>query len=337
MILTYLLRSPGTGHSLETLFGGLRQAGEDQPNLARTVTMPGVSKGIRSVWKNWRFVARLESDVFHVTGDIHYAVLALPPARTLLTIHDCITLRSNRSRPFRYAIFWLFWYYLPIRRAAVVTVVSEKTRMELIQYVGAIARKATVIPNAWHPAFVPQPVQTLNKPPILLQVGTALHKNLGTLLVAIDGLDVILVLVGPLTDATLADLHRRQIHYRNYVDLSQEAIRQLYVACDLVVFISTYEGFGMPILEAQAIGRPVITSDLSPMREVAGGAAHLIDPTDAGAVRQGIWRLLHDTAYRQQLIDAGLTNAQQYSAGTIARQYMALYQRLAQPLSEPLP
>ena len=336
MSITYLFRSPGTGHSIEELFGSVRRGmARQSAHRTNAVCLPRVSRGLRSVWQNFRFVARQPwPGLVHVTGDVHYTVLALPASRTVLTIHDCITLDANLNRPLRYALFWLFWFYLPIRRAAVVTAVSEKTRQDLLRYVGRIAEKVVVIPNGCDPVFVEwsgldRSRSFRSAQPVLLQIGTAPHKNLPRLTEALDGLACTLVIVGPLSQEVVADLVKRRIAYRNYVNLSRAQVMQLYIDCDIVTFVSTYEGFGMPVLEANAVGRVVITSDLPPMRDVAGGAAHLTDPTDAAAIRRGILRLIHDDAYRQHLIDAGYRNAQRYSMATMAAQYRALYDRLA--------
>ncbi|MBD2751377.1 glycosyltransferase family 4 protein [Spirosoma validum] len=331
MIVTYLFRSPGTGYSIEGVFNSLLPEIKRQPDvLPMAISLPFISQGLRSVWRNLRFVARLKANVVHVTGDVHYAVLALPRARTILTIHDCITLKNNHNRPLRYAIFWLLWYYLPIRQAAVVTVVSEKTRQELIQYVGPIARKAIVVSNSYDSALAYQPASVQNEPPVLLQIGTAPHKNLARLLAAIEGIRCRLIIIGPLTEILIDNLKQRRIDYRNYVNLDRTDVVQGYIDCDIVTFVSTYEGFGMPILEANAIGRPVITSDVSPMREVAGGAAHLVDPTDVAAIRQGVLQLIHDATYRQRLVNAGLKNARRYTTKAIAEQYVGLYKQLDQ-------
>lgn len=366
MTITYLFRSPGTGHSIEELFGGIRREMARQPaRRTDAVHLPCVSRGLRSVWQNLRFVARQSwPGLIHVTGDVHYAALALPASRTVLTIHDCITLEKARGRPVRYALFWLLWFYLPIRRAAVVTTVSEKTRQDLLQYVGKIAEKVAVVPNGYDPAFVARPFVARpiqagpglaelrsfshegsgqsrpgHEGPVLLQIGTAPHKNLSRLAEALDGIACTLVIVGPLTEAAIADLTKRRIAYRNYVNLSRAEISQLYADCDMVTFVSLYEGFGMPILEANTVGRAVITSDRSPMRDVAGGAAHLVDPANVMDIRQGILRLIQDDLYRQRLIDAGYRNAQRYTMPMVTAQYAALYDRLAhnEPVTVPAP
>ena len=338
MTITYLVRSPGTGHSIEGIFAGIdREISRQDGVTTNVINLPYTSRGLWSVWKNMRFVSQLKADVFHVTGDVHYVVLGLPAARTVLTIHDCITLKTNRNRPLRYALFWLLWYYLPIRRAAVVTAVSDKTRQELVRYIGQVAQKVQVVPNGYDPALVFRPKDFCHEWPVLLHLGTAPHKNLSRLMAAIDGIACTLVIVGPLTQAITADLQQRRIDYRQYKNLSRAEIAQCYVDCDIACFVSTYEGFGMPIIEANAVGRVVITSDRSPMREVAAGAAHLCDPTDVAAIRAGILRLIQDDIYRQHLIDTGLQNARRYTMPTAASLYATLYHQLAvsQPLTSP--
>ena len=330
MTITYLFRSPGTGHSLEGLFGNVEQEMNGRtPVRPNRVYLPHISRGWRSVWKNLRSLRVLSADMFHITGDVHYAVFALPASRTVLTIHDCIPLKTNRNRPLRYAIFWLFWYYLPVWRAGVVTVVSEKTRQELIGYVGQIGHKAIVVENGYDPAFVNSPAQFRTECPVLLQVGTAPNKNLAKLLAAVEGVCCELIVVGPLSDETRTELSQRRIDYSNHVNLSREALIALYKACDIVTFLSTYEGFGMPVLEANATGRVVLTSDASPMREVALNAAHFVNSTDVAAIRAGLLKLIQDEAYRQQLIENGLINARKFTIEKTVDEYAALYQKMS--------
>jgi glycosyltransferase involved in cell wall biosynthesis len=334
MTILYLFRSPGTGHSIEQLFHTIRCEVERQGESVRAVVLPRISQGLRSVWQNLRFARRLTADLIHITGDVHYIALALPASRTILTIHDCFLLVNNRHRPLRYAIFWLFWYYLPMRRAGVVTAVSEKTRTELIRHVGRLATRVEVVSNGYDPVFSYRPNQFNHYQPTLLQIGTADHKNLFRLLAAIQGIFCTLVIVGPLPNKLITELHQRGIWFRQYINLTKAAMVQLYAKCDMVTFVSTYEGFGMPILEANAVGRVVITSDRSPMREVAAGAAHLVDPDDTIAIREGILRLIHNEPYRQSLIEAGLINAQRHTAASVADQYRTLYRQL-RPVHQP--
>ncbi|WP_080054434.1 glycosyltransferase family 4 protein [Spirosoma aerolatum] len=328
MQITYLFRSSGTGHSIETLFGHIKQTMSlDKGVHIQAINVPHISKSLWHVWQNLRFVRRLQADVFHITGDIHYTALALPASRTVLTIHDCGPLKKFRNRPLRYVAFWLFWYYLPVRRARYVTVVSEKTRQELIRYLGQIAEKAVVVANGHDPRMTYTPARFRTERPVLLQIGTASNKNLIRLITALYGIPCTLVIVGSLTDDILAYLETHQIDYRNCVNLSRNALIDSYIDCDMVTFLSTYEGFGMPVLEANAIGRVVLTSAIDPMRTIAAEAAHFVDPTDTAAIRQGILQLIDEENYRTKLIEAGVENAQRYSIDKATAQYVAIYQK----------
>ena len=330
MTVVYIFRSPGTGHSIETVFGSVANAQQRAGIRATSVFLPHVSRGLRSVWQNARFLCTLARNsppnaIFHVTGDVHYAVLLLPRSRTVLTIHDGSLLMKNRHRPRRYAIFWLLWYGLPVWWVARLTVISEKSRQELIRCVGRTGRKATVIPNGYDPAFGWLPRPFCQRRPVLLQIGTAPHKNVHRLVAAIADLTCTLIVIGPLTDELRDALKTHRIDYRNHADLSKPELIAAYETADIVTFVSTYEGFGMPVLEANAVGRAVLTSDIEPLRSLALGAAHYVDPTDGAAIRAGVLRLIQDDAYRQTLLDAGRVNAQRFTAEYVAGQYCRLY------------
>jgi glycosyltransferase involved in cell wall biosynthesis len=119
------------------------------------------------------------------------------------------------------------------------------------------------------------------------------------------------------------------------VDLSDEALLRAYEEADLVVFASLAEGFGLPIIEANAMGRAVVTSNLSPMKEVAADAACLVDPYDVDDIRRGIRRVIEDDGYRDRLIERGHENATRFTARVVAEQYARLYEKIAGETSSP--
>jgi glycosyltransferase involved in cell wall biosynthesis len=96
----------------------------------------------------------------------------------------------------------------------------------------------------------------------------------------------------------------------------------------MVLFASTYEGFGMPIVEANTVGRPVITSNLLSMPEVAGDAALIVNPYNVDEIRNGIIKIIEDDEYRNQLINNGFRNAERFSLRNISEEYLKLYNKM---------
>lgn len=96
----------------------------------------------------------------------------------------------------------------------------------------------------------------------------------------------------------------------------------------MVMFVSTFEGFGLPVIEAQGTGRPLITSNIQPMKEVAGDAAYFADPFDTSSIRNGVLKIIHDQHYRQSLIEKGLMNVKRFAPEKIAMQYQELYKKV---------
>jgi glycosyltransferase involved in cell wall biosynthesis len=138
-----------------------------------------------------------------------------------------------------------------------------------------------------------------------------------------------LVILGPCDPETTDALTANGIDFEVLGSLSLEALVEQYELADLVSFVSTHEGFGMPILEANAVGRPVICGNTTSMPEVAGDAACIVDPYDVGAIRAGIERIITDDAYREELVLRGLENVNRFDPDLISRQYLEIYRWIA--------
>jgi glycosyltransferase involved in cell wall biosynthesis len=275
------------------------------------------------------------SGVNHITGDAHYVILGINRGRTVLTVHDCILLtRTPRYHP-KYYLYWWLWYKWPIEKADVVTAISEKSKAEILRYTGCPAEKIKVVPNCVNPLYCydPQPFEA--ECPRILHIGTAPHKNLSRVVAALQGIRCVLEIIGQLNEEQRAMLDASGIRFENQANLRLEDLVARYRASDMVVFASLYEGFGMPIIEAQATGRPVVTSNIEPMPWVAGeGGACFTDPADVQSIRSGILKVIHDADFREKLIQQGLENVQRFSVERIARKYAEVYNNLypsAQP------
>ncbi len=269
---------------------------------------------------------RCQAEVNHVTGDVHYLTFLLDSKRTVLTIHDLAQL--SRLRGLRRWLYWLFWFWLPVRRAAAVTVVSEETKRQLLSYVRCDPRKVHVVHNHISPEFRPIPHSFDTKKPRILQIGTSWNKNVERVAEAVTGMPCKLVVIGPLSVAQVQLFERLKIDYENHIELSHYEVIAQYGRCDVVTFVSLAEGFGLPILEANAIGRPVVTSNLSSMPEVAGQAACLVDPYNVLDIRNGICRVIDDEFYREELIANGFENVNRFRRETTAKSYAKIYENL---------
>lgn len=268
-----------------------------------------------------------QEDVNHIVGDVHYLALGLWKRKTVLTIHDCGCLRSTSG--LRRLVLQWFWFWLPVRRVAAVTAVSEFTRGEVLKYTGCNPDLVHVIPDPVPSGFLPCPREFQRTCPVILQVGTSQHnKNICRVAEALCGIPCRLEIIGKLTGVQREALEQNSIDYSEQWALSDAQVIEKYRECDLVIFVSIYEGFGMPIVEANAIGRPVVTSIIAPMCVVAGTGACLVDPYNTSSIREGILRVINDSDYRAELIAHGFENVKRFDAGVVAAQYANLYRRL---------
>jgi glycosyltransferase involved in cell wall biosynthesis len=164
--------------------------------------------------------------------------------------------------------------------------------------------------------------------PTLLQIGTNENKNISRLIEAIEGLSCKLIIVGQPKEHLLKMLKFYSIAHEWRTNLSAQELINEYVKCDIVSFVSTLEGFGLPIVEAQAIGRPVLTSNCSSMPEVAGAGACLVNPYEVQDIRNGIRKIMNDDTYREQLITIGFENVKRFELESICKMYINIYKEI---------
>ena len=281
-----------------------------------------------SIWKLFYNIIEAmfrQSEINHITGDIHYVALFLKNKKTILTIHDLGSLLKGNS--FKQFILKVFWVSIPVRRVKYVTVISEFTKKQLIDNVKIKANKIFVIPDCVSPELRYSPKKFNQIKPIILQIGTKTNKNLINLFKSIKNINCKLLIVGKLPEKYKTLLSEFNTDYENYINIPYSEIVTLYERADIVSFISTYEGFGVPIIEANTVGRPVVTSNISPMKEVAQNAAVLVNPYDTDDIKNAFLKIIQNKEYRNSLITNGLENAKQYNAEKIALKYAELYKK----------
>jgi len=325
MKVTFFFRNPDSGFSIERVFSSVIQ-GVKVSNPINIKKLPFVRAMPADVLKNLLFTYknRDKRGINHVTGDVHYIILALIGCKTVLTIHDLVNIKHGNF--LARSIRWFFWIYLPVKLADRVTCISQETRSKLARYV--TSKNVSVVYNPIDSAF-----QLFEKPfckekPVILHIGCGWNKNLLSVIEALEGVNCHLRIIGKITDIQIAHLKKYNLSYSVDQGLTDAEILEEYKNCDIVSFPSIYEGFGMPVIEAQQTGRAVLTSTVEPLPEIGANGALYVDPFNINEIKNGFVKLINDDQYRENLIKNGLENIRRFSAEKIASDYQKIYEEL---------
>jgi len=290
----------------------------------------------------WRRVLVLKGDglpdLMHWTSPLPLRLAGVP---NLYTILDTIPLDHRTSTdPHRFHRI-----LLAIAEVAdhVVTL-SESARADILRWVPGLAGRISVVPPAVSIAKLPTAVHDAALQDFGLQAGSYYvfagtiepRKNVAALGRAFlaSASSRCLILAGPLgwngagELAPFADaIAAGRIRHVGYVQ--RDALLALMQGARALLFPSLAEGFGLPVIEAMALGVPVVTSGRGALAEVAGGAALLVDPTDAHALRSAIDVLDIDDTICVRLVAMGIKRAADFTTASQTDRMTALYQEIA--------
>lgn len=254
-------------------------------------------------------------DLFHHTDFLMAPVS--PRTTQVMTFHDVAFLADPSSHTADAAAALTGVVRRAARRCAAILVPSEATARDCERHLGLGRDRVFVTPEGVDDAFFDLP-QVAPERPYLLALGTLEpRKNYARLIRAFlrARLDAELLIVGRdgwlFDDVYAAAAGHGSVQILGYVP--EEKLHRLLAGADAVLYPSLMEGFGLPILEGLAAGKPVLTSDRDPMREIAGGAALLVDPADEDALRDALVRLRGDTELRRELARRGPQRARQFT------------------------
>ncbi|HEX6495093.1 MAG TPA: glycosyltransferase family 1 protein [Acidobacteriaceae bacterium] len=296
--------------------------------------------------------AAANADVVHLCDHSNAMyVPALVQRPHVVTCHDLLAIRSAMGHfpENRVSLTGRIFQRLiarGLRQARALLCVSAKTRDDLRQYLAIPEGRLHLVPNALHWPYKPLSADVC--PPLLASIGLRpgepyflqvggnhWYKNRGAAIEIFAELGKLpqyaaarLVMAGGAVKPELqaiAQKHGVGEALLGAARLSQEQLQALYSCALATLFPSLEEGFGWPILEAQACGCPVVTTDRRPMNEVGGDAVILIDPAEPGAAAQTIARALQDTA---RIRAAGLVNAATYTTDAMLEQCEVLYREM---------
>ncbi|WP_336980702.1 glycosyltransferase family 1 protein [Altererythrobacter fulvus] len=312
----------------------------------REVVVRQAANGPATMWWLPHAVNLARVDLFHATFNIMPAGLSMP---CITTVHDVMRLTNpawcgaGPLEPLE-RIFYAHGIRRALRGSAAIATVSEASRAAIAAYAPAAGERTHVtfpgVAEAFHPVEPDRlRLAALGADParrFVLTVGQyAPYKNhegaLRAFALALGGkpeFDLILVQRMGRDGRRLLELARDLGvggRVRLLPAIARDDLVQLYSAADVLLHPSFCEGFGMPPAEAMACGCPVVTSDLSSMPEVAGGAALLADPHDPAALADALRRVVEHPALAATMRRRGLARAAALSWRAFAEANVALY------------
>ena len=275
-------------------------------------------------------------DVFHWTDYVYPTVRS---AGTVMTLHDAAFAVDPTFHGWNTAVL-IDRVRRAIAQADRVIVVSEPGLRDA-ELMGADPDAVRVIPNGVAPHFRPAEGHVAGDGDYLLTVGTIEpRKNYPRILKALERLWdqdaapdwVIVGAEGWEYEEFLARLeksrHRNRIRWRK--NASDDELVAIYQGCIALVYVSIHEGFGLPVLEAMACGKPVVVADATAPAWVAGNAAMRVQPRDTGSIEEGIRRILDEHAWRRQAAAVLERRAREFSWKHAARRTLQVYEEAAE-------
>lgn len=285
-----------------------------------------------TLFSTGRHLKRVQANLLH-------SCFITPPfvgdIQVIATIHDLGFLRFPDHYP--RTLVWKLKRALDytVRKAAMIITVSESTRQDLLELTSACPEKVITVYNGLDDRFgnpVEEAVrrETLERfgvrEPFILYAGRLQpRKNVGRLVAAYERLRSAgrfhgqLVLLGADREFFCegpqaridASLYRQDIVQTGH--LPDSVVAHFYAGAQAFVFVSLFEGFGFPVLEAMASGIPVVCSNVTSLPEIAGNAALLVDPLDADQIADALDTVLSDDGLRQRLIRDGRERAKEFT------------------------
>jgi len=319
---------PGFNYSIESIFDNVRNLLKNEIEYSVKYSSyyndGYISKFLNIVEASLR---QKKNTINHITGEVNFLNLLMHKKKVLLTIHDCRYVERKKGLQQKL----IKWLYLkaPVKKAKYITAVSEATKNDIVRYTSCNPEKIKIIPNQVNSIFKSSPKIFNKQYPVILQVGAGENKNLINLIEALKDITCRLIIIGEPDNSILEKLKKNKINYEIKHNLPDEELYKEYIDCDIVTFVSTFEGFGMPIIEANAVERVVITSNISSMPEIAGDSACFVDPYNSDDIRKGILEIINDDDYREQLISNGKKNILRFNEKIIADAYYDLYKKIA--------
>ena len=347
--LQYKRNSSGIGVMIRELFGPLTYITNRPCQVILSKDSPAFpakegTELIRSPWDNGQGLRRIFFQSFQLGRRYcQNAVLLTTDSKTpfflpkscvlVPLVTDLAVYRLPEAYQRSRVLLWQLQYRYIRRRANFYLAISEFTKREMTDILGIPAERIYVIPDGCSEGMrrVDDPAALaavrekygLPKRYVLFVGNNNPRKNLGRMIQAFDvmkertGLDHQLIIAGEQgwrfdREKALSGIkHRDDVRFIGFA--ADEDMPALYSGAALFAFPTLYEGFGVPVLEAQKCGVPVVTSSVSALPEVAGDGAIYADPYDVKSMAEAMERVLEDKALAVELVEKGYENAKRFS------------------------
>ncbi len=265
-----------------------------------------------------------QGDINHICGDINFISIFLKKKKTINTFLDCYSMkRLNGIKRFLYSLFWI---KIPILKSNKIIAISKKTSEEILNYSQIDCRsKIKIIGICVSNRFKKKQKSNIGKLLNILIVGTSINKNINNIFYSLKDINCKSTIIGYLDKTKIDKLTKLNIRFKNYVAVSDKKLINEYEKSDLLLYPSLYEGFGMPILESQSVGRVVITSKIEPMLSVAGNGAIFVNPRKISEISKAIKNVANSKKLRLSTISNGFINVKKFSKLTILREHLEIY------------
>jgi glycosyltransferase involved in cell wall biosynthesis len=316
----------GENFSLEKYFHELIKNHYNKKFIFKLKICPVFSKGLfrRLYLMFWAYFN--QGDINHVCGDINFLSIILKK-KTVLTIADNYSL--IRLNGIKRILYFIFWIKLPLLKCLRIISISQKTKNEIIKYFPQYKEKISVVDICVQDIFKENKKNNdYNNIKKVLIIGTGINKNFYNAISALSKINCEVLIIGILDKQKKLFLIKLGIKYKNYVNLTDVDVYKIYCRSDLLLFASLYEGFGMPILEAQATGRPVVASKLQPFLYVGGKGALYINPYSVSSIRSAVKKIIFNSKFRKKLVNKGFKNIERFHVRPILQKHYDCYNEL---------
>jgi glycosyltransferase involved in cell wall biosynthesis len=323
-----LIGSPAKGKEITPL-----------PENFVSIPLAHVERSVKGYREFRAIVKREQCDLVHIPN--LFSVPRRLPCPYVMTVHDML---QHLTRERRQSGFWNSWQFQGTKQvlkgAARIFAVSNFTKLEIEKLFGIAPSCIEVIYNAIDERFLHGHASAADRQliaqryqvnyPFLLYAGRiSPHKNVVRMIEAFSALktelekeqaypDLKLIIIGDDVSGN-PDLRRtvirsgvqNDVRFLGFVPI--EILRTFYDAAKIFVFPSLYEGFGLPPLEAMALGTPVVTSNVSSLPEVVGNAAVLVHPENVFEIMRALHRVLLDKELRERMKERSYRQAAKFS------------------------